>query len=345
MFCLCKPCFVHSTRFGFKAIEFPRSVFVNNRFDALLLTTQFEMMACESSKSRSFEFTTEEHGRPRTRQRTTSPEQAPQQTSKSTGTVLASRSMAHAPANTEVRLQGTPTEFTRPNARLVTSGDCSKSVKGSQITTGAVTNTIPATDSTQGRSQAADALTGSAGPRTVCSSMYGVTSARRNYALIRAAPQASGAGPSRAYPSRTSPSRAGPSHTIPSRTNPSRAGASPSTGPSIKPQTNRGLPTGLPGSPSRRIRLYMETELMVSARNEQQHLGANQADFVRILVENNNGQTVRHEWGTRATMGIYSRPNPPEIDDTNWYVAQSMAQVNWEYPCKAFPFRLSLQIT
>jgi hypothetical protein len=84
---------------------------------------------------------------------------------------------------------------------------------------------------------------------------------------------------------------------------------------------------------------------MVSARNEQQHLGANQADFVRILVENHNGQTVRHEWGPRATMGSYSQPNPPEIDDTEWYVTQSMAQVNWKYPCKAFPFRLGLQIT
>lgn len=84
---------------------------------------------------------------------------------------------------------------------------------------------------------------------------------------------------------------------------------------------------------------------MVSARNEQQHLGANQADFVRILVENNNGQTVRHGWGTRATMGTYSHANPPEIDGTKWYVAQSMAQVNCDYPCKAFPFRLSLQIT
>jgi hypothetical protein len=307
-------------------------------------------MARESSKSRSFELTIQEHGRPHTRQRTTSPEQAPQQASKSTGTVLASRSRAHAPANTEVRLQGTPIESTRPNARLVTSGECSKPVKGSQISTGAATSTIPPTQSTQGRLLAADALTGSAGPHTVCSSMSGVTSAQRNHAPNRAAGRASGAGPSRAGASSTSPSRAGPSQAIPSRTNPSRtnpsrAGAGPSTGPSIKPQTNSRLPTGPPGSPSRRIRLYMETELMVSARNEQPHLGANQADFVRILVENNNGQTVRHEWGTRATMGIYSHANPPEIDDTKWYVAQSMAQVNWEYPCKAISFRLSLQIS
>ncbi|KAF7503976.1 hypothetical protein GJ744_002950 [Endocarpon pusillum] len=156
----------------------------------------------------------------------------------------------------------------------------------------------------------------------------------------------SGARPSDAGPSGGSRSRANISAAGPSGRSPSPGPASqmsrsgPDAGPLRRLPITSGEPsTDPPGSANRRISLYMETELMISARDEQQHGGRDEFDFMRILVENHNHQQAGQH--ARITMTIFSHPNPPDLDDDKWYLTLSVAQVNGEYP---YPLRLSSPI-
>lgn len=151
------------------------------------------------------------------------------------------------------------------------------------------------------------------------------------------------AGPSRGSPSRANISAAGPSGRSPS---PEPASQMSRSGAGARPV--RGLPITSgepPGSANRRIRLYMETELMISARDEQQRGARDEIDFMRILVENYNHQQARHHQHARSSMIVFSHPYPPDLGDDKWYISLSVARADGEYPCKAYPFQLNTRVT
>ena len=307
------------------------------------------------------------------------PEQTLHQPSGSAARLSSSHKAARTAASSGLNLYGAETGSARSTPCPNLGAERSISVRGLQQhpdNTNGAAGAVPVIDSTQVPPEGIHPLTGSARPQLASSFGASETSTPKRDPQNRAAdpdrherqlhtsPRCglvergvqihtvlSGACPSDAGPSRRSPSQsnisaAGPSGGSPSRepasqTSRSGAVASPLRGP---PVTSGGLNTRPPGSASRRIQLYMETELMISARDEQQHGGRDEIDFMRILVENHNRQQAHHQQQARSTMIIFSHPNPPDLDDDKWYIAHSVAQADGEYPCKAYPFRLNRRV-
>ncbi len=314
-----------------------------------------------------------EQGSRRTPQITMPSEQIPQQPS---GGGDAPPSSCHAPRtapNTEPNSRGAETRSDRLTVRPGLGAERSISVRSLQEHLQGVdraADTIPVVDRTLAPPQDLHPLTGSAQLQTAGSleASKSLTPQRepqnraadpsRHERQVRTSPHLGpveraaqmltvpcGAGASEAGSSGRSPSRtvtsaasssSGRSLQRPaSQTSPSRAARSPSRG---LPVILSRLPIGPPGSASRRIQLFIETELMISARDKQQHGGHDQSDFMRILMENHNRQPSRHG---RSPMRIFSYSSPPDVDDEKWYLTQSMARRIEEYPCKASSLHLN----
>lgn len=328
-------------------------------------------MANEGNASGGLGPTPPEQGSRGTSQRRTPPEQTLHQPSESSDTSPSSRHTARTVASTEPNPYGPEVRSDRLAVRSRSVRSLQEHFEGVDRAAG----TISAVDSTQVPLPDIHSLTGSARLQTADSLNALEPSSPRRDPQNRAADPGrhrrqlfnspgrgpveraaqtlavpSGAGTSDLVSTGESPFRttisAGGSSSRPSprrpasQTSPSRATASPSRGLPITPGRH---PIGQPGSASRRIQLLIETELMISARDEQQHRGRDQSDFMRILMENHNRQPVRHEPHLRSPMRIFSYTDPPDIDDEKWDITQSAARYNGEYPCKASSFHLNTE--